>query len=173
MQIKAQVAGRGRIHEDGFPSKLSMQIKALVGAGDRILAVTLPFAVVGLAANIVWPSAFRMGFGTAGRNVGIVLLAIGVPLWLSSVVQILALVPKGKLITSGPFALMLHPLYTSVALLVIPGCGLLFDSWLGFAVGIVLYVCARRFAPSEERDLAAKFPRDYPAYRKRVILPWL
>jgi hypothetical protein len=28
-----------------------MQIKALVGAGDRIMALTLPFAVVGLIAN--------------------------------------------------------------------------------------------------------------------------
>jgi protein-S-isoprenylcysteine O-methyltransferase Ste14 len=152
---------------------MHMQVKALVGAGDRIGALTLPFAIVGLAANILWPSVFRMGFGAAGMILGIVFVAIGVPLWLTSAVQVLAFVPKGKLITGGPFALMLHPLYTSVALLVIPGCGLLFDTWLGFAVGIILYGSARLFAPSEERDLAARFPQDYPAYRKRVILPWL
>jgi protein-S-isoprenylcysteine O-methyltransferase Ste14 len=124
-------------------------------------------------ANILWPPAFRMGFGAAGRTVGIVCVVIGVPLWLTSVVQILVSVPKGKLITGGPFALMLHPLYTSVAILVIPGCALLCDSWLGFALGLILYLSARLFAPSEERDLAARFPLDYPAYRKRVILPWL
>src|SRR5262252_5729080 len=105
-------------------------IKTLVGAGDRIMGFLLPFAVVGLAANILWPSVFRMGFGTAGTIIGIVLVAIGVPIWITSAVQILLFVPRGELITSGPFALMLHPLYTSVALLVIPGCGLLFDSWL-------------------------------------------
>jgi protein-S-isoprenylcysteine O-methyltransferase Ste14 len=56
---------------------------------------------------------------------------------------------------------------------VIPGLGLLFGSWLGFAVGSVLYVSARLFAPWEERDLAARFPEDYREYRKRVLLPWL
>ena len=150
-----------------------MQLKALVGAGDRIVGLTLPLALAGLAANILWPSAFRIGFGAVGTIVGIVLVAAGVPIWLTSAVQILASVPRGKLITSGPFALVLHPLYTSVALLVIPGCGLLLDSWLGFAIGSVLYASARLFAPSEERDLAARFPEDYPAYRKRVLLPWL
>lgn len=68
---------------------------------------------------------------------------------------------------------MLHPLYTSVALLVIPGCGLVFDSWLGFAVGFVLYASTRRYARAEEQDLAARFGAEYAAYRRRVLLPWL
>jgi protein-S-isoprenylcysteine O-methyltransferase Ste14 len=150
-----------------------MQVRELVGAGDRIVLLTLPFVIVGVGANVLWPAAFRLGFGAAGTILGIVAAAIGVLLWLTSVVQILTFVPKGKLITRGPYALLLHPLYTSVALLVIPGVGLLLDTWLGFAVGVVLYGSARLFAPAEERDLAARFPQDYPAYRKRVILPWL
>jgi protein-S-isoprenylcysteine O-methyltransferase Ste14 len=104
---------------------------------------------------------------------GFLLLLIGVPLWLTSAFQILVSVPKGELITTGAFALMRHPLYTSVALLVIPGLGLVFGSWLGLTVGVVLYAWARLFARSEEQDLEARFPRDYPAYRKRVALPWL
>jgi protein-S-isoprenylcysteine O-methyltransferase Ste14 len=150
-----------------------MRLRALVGAGDRIAVLTLPCAAAGIAANILWTPVFRIGLGAAGRTVGIVCLVIGVPLWLTAVVQILVCVPRGKLITGGPFALMVHPLYTSVALLVLPGCGLLFDSWLGFAIGLILYVSVRIHAPSEERDLAARFQEDYPAYRKRVILPWL
>jgi protein-S-isoprenylcysteine O-methyltransferase Ste14 len=152
---------------------LGARIKVLVGAGDRIMLYTLPFAVVGVAANVLWPSSFHLGLGTAGLVTAAVLLALGVPLWLTSVVQILLFVPKGKLITRGPFAIMIHPLYTSVALLVIPACGLLFDSWLGFVLGLVLYVASRRFAPNEERELAERFPDEYPAYREGVLLPWL
>jgi len=100
-------------------------------------------------------------------------LALGIPLWFTSAVQILLLVPQGKLITRGPFAITLHPLYTSVAVLVTPGVGLLFDSWLGFALGLVLYIVSRRFARSEEGELAKRFPAEYPAYRRRVLLPWL
>lgn len=133
----------------------------------------LPFALAGTAANVHWPWLFHLGLGTTARALGGVLVVLGVPLWFISAVQILLLVPQGKLITRGPFALVIHPLYTSVALLVVPGVGLLFDSWLGFALGVVLYVESRRFAPSEERDLAQRFPKEYAAYRKRVLLPWL
>jgi len=150
-----------------------MKLKALVGAGDRIVALTLPFALVGLAANVKWPSAFRMGFGPAGEVAGVVLLALGVPLWLWAAAQIVVHASRGRLITKGPFALLLHPVYTSVALLVIPGCGLAWDSWIGFVIGGVLYVSSRIFAPTEERQLERDFPAEYPAYRSRVFLRWL
>lgn len=149
------------------------RIRDLVGEGHRIALLTLPFAAVGVAAAILWPSIFRMGFGAAETIAGAALLAVGVPLWLTAVVQILVRVPRGQLITSGPYALVLHPIYTSVALLVIPGCGLLLDSWLGFAIGAVLYAFSRRFARNEERELAARFPQEYRAYRERVLWPWL
>jgi protein-S-isoprenylcysteine O-methyltransferase Ste14 len=157
------------------PGRRSMKalVEELVGTGDRIMASTLPFAVAGIAANVLWPSVFRMGLGTAGTVAGVVLLALGVPIWLTAAAQLLVAVPKGALVTTGPFALVLHPVYTSVALLVIPGCGLVLDSWLGFALGAVLYVSQRLFEREEERELALRFPRDYPAYRRRVLLPWL
>jgi protein-S-isoprenylcysteine O-methyltransferase Ste14 len=150
-----------------------MKLKVLVGSGRSIMGLTLPFLVGGVAANLAWPAFFGLGAGTAGLAVGIALLVVGVPLWLSSVVLILVYVPKKRLITTGPYALVLHPLYTFVALLVIPGCGLLFDSWVGIAIGLVLYFSTRIFAPAEERLLEKYFPAEYPAYRAKVLLPWL
>jgi len=150
-----------------------MGIKALVGAGDRIVGLTLPFAVVGVIANILWPSVFAMRFGRGGIIAGTVLLVVGIPIWLISVVQVLAVAPKGRLITTGPYAVMLHPLYTSVALLVIPGCGLLLDTWLCFALGAVLYIFSRIYSPREEEKLSVAFGKEYAAYREKVFLPWL
>lgn len=150
-----------------------MQIKALVGAGDRIIGLTLPFAAVGIAANIIWPRVFALGPATGGLVAGIVLVAAGLPIWLVSIAQVLFAVPKGKLITTGSYALMLHPLYTSVALLVIPGCGLLLDTWVGFAIGAVLYFVSRVYSPREERELASHFGEEYAVYRRKVWLPWL
>lgn len=150
-----------------------MRLKELIGAGDRIIAATFPFAAVGIAANVVWPEVFRMGLGRAGWIAGIVLVALAVPAWLWAVVQILAYAPRGKLITSGPFALVMHPIYTFVALFVIPGVGLIIDTWIGFAVGGVLYLASRLFAPREEQQLAKAFPAEYASYRARVLLPWL
>ena len=150
-----------------------MKLKVLVGSGDRIMSLTLPFIVIGVAANILWPSVFALGFGLGGLIAGIVLLAIGVPAWLSGVALVLINVPKKKLITTGPFAVVLHPMYTAVALLVIPGIGLLVGSWVGAGIGVVLYVASRIFSPAEDELLQRVFPKEYPAYRKAVLIPWL
>jgi protein-S-isoprenylcysteine O-methyltransferase Ste14 len=150
-----------------------MKLKALVGAGGRVMGPTLPFIVVGVVANILRPGWFAMGSGTGGLIAGIVLLALGVPTWLTSVAQILYWVPRRTLITTGPFAVMFHPLYTSVALLVFPGLGLVLDTWLGPALGVILYVSSRISSPREEKMLATFFPAEYPKYRSRVLLPWL
>lgn len=150
-----------------------MNIKALVGAGHRVVGLALPFLAAGLAANLARPTWFALGAGSAGRLVAVGLLVPGVALWLGSVVQILVNVPRGRLITTGPYALVLHPLYTSVALLVLPGLGMLFDSWLGLPLGAILYGSSRLFSGQEERELAARFPQAWPEYRRRVLLPWL
>jgi len=42
------------------------------------MALTLPFAVVGLVANALWPSVFRLGLGSAGAILGVVCLTIDV-----------------------------------------------------------------------------------------------
>mgnify|MGYP001143691888 FL=1 len=86
---------------------------------------------------------------------------------------ILIKVPRGELITGGPYALVKHPLYTGVALLVLPWLGFLLDTWLGAAVGLVLYLASRRFACAEEEALAKTFGPAWDDYRKRVKLPWL
>lgn len=150
-----------------------MKPRNLVGAGHLVMAGMLPVAVAVIVANVVWPEVFRMGFGTPGLVAGVILLALGTPLWLWAVVQILVYVPKGRLITTGPYALVFHPIYTFVALLVIPGVGFVLDTWLCSAVGVVLYVSSRIFAPREERELARSFPSEYASYRERVLLPWL
>lgn len=150
-----------------------MKIKSLIGAGDQILAGTLPFALVGIILNIIYPETFRMNLGSVGIGLGSAFLLVGVPVWLTSVMQVLIHVPRGQLITTGPFAVMLHPLYTSVALLVIPGIGFILDTWAGLAIGAVLYAFSRRFSVKEERKLEEVFSSQYREYRAKVLLPWL
>ncbi len=150
-----------------------MNLRALVGAGDRIIGGTLPVALVGVAANVAWPAVFRMHLGPSGLILGGILLLVGVPIWLTSAIQVLVHVPKRHLITNGPFALVLHPLYTSVALLVLPGIGFVLDTWLGPALGAVLYGFSRIFAAREDAALEDAFGEQYRRYRARVLLPWL
>lgn len=149
-------------------------LQALVGSGDRIGAVMLPLLLVGLALQARYPSRFAVG-GPAKplRALSRAVLLPGVAIWAWSVALILTKVPRGELITSGPYRLVKHPLYSSVALLVLPSIGFLRNTWLGAAIGIVLYAASRRFAPAEEADLAQTFGAAWEDYRRTVKLPWL
>jgi len=86
---------------------------------------------------------------------------------------ILTKVPRGELITSGPYSLVKHPLYTGVALLVLPWIGFLFNTWLGALIGVVLYVGSRMFAGGEEAVLSETFGTAWDRYRRSVKIPWL
>jgi protein-S-isoprenylcysteine O-methyltransferase Ste14 len=151
-----------------------MRLKTLVGSGDKIMLLTLPFLVVGLTLNILFPSLFSVGGpSTALRVISIVILLPGVTIWIWSVVLLLTRIPKGELITYGPYSLVKHPLYAGVAFLVLPWLGFLFDTWLGVVIGIVLYVASRLFSPEEEKKLSEAFGITWDQYCHSVMIPWL
>jgi len=151
-----------------------MKIKVLVGSGDKIALFTLPFLVVGLATNIAYPAIFAVGGPhVALRVVALVALAAGIVIWAWSAFLILTHVPQGRLITTGPFAVVKHPLYTGVALLVLPAIGVLLDTWLGAAIGLVMYLGSRWFASAEESQMAALFGARWDRYISGVKVRWL
>ena len=151
-----------------------MKLKVLVGSGDRIGLLTLPFLIIGLILNILFPSAFHVGGPPiALKVISIILLIPGVTIWIWSVVLILTKVPKKELITNGPYSLVKHPLYTGVALLVLPWIGFLFNTWLGVLIGIIVYIGSRIFSPEEEEILSKTFGTAWDEYCNKVKIPWL
>jgi len=151
-----------------------MELKRLVGSGDRIGLFTLPFVIVGLVLNIIYPALFDVGGPPLALQViSIVALIAGIVIWIWSVILILTKVPRVELITSGPYFLVKHPLYTAVALLVLPWVGFLLNTWLGALIGIVLYMGSRIFAPREEASLSKTFGAKWDEYARTVRMPWL
>jgi protein-S-isoprenylcysteine O-methyltransferase Ste14 len=149
-------------------------LRALIGAGDRIILFVLPFLIAGLIVNMSFPSAFDVGGPPPVLfAVSAVVLLAGLAIYAWSVVLVLTHVPRGELITSGPYAVVKHPLYTAVALLVLPWLGFLVNTWLGAALGAVMYVGTRLFAPAEEATLAAAKGKDWTDYTRTVKIPWL
>lgn len=151
-----------------------MKLIALIGSGHKIGLLTLPFVIIGLVLNILFPALFRVGGPSiALKVVSIIILIPGITIWIWSVVLILTKVSRKELITSGPYALMKHPLYTGVALLVLPWIGFLFNTWLGVLVGIILYIGSRLFSPEEEKLLSKTFGASWDEYCQEVKMPWL
>jgi protein-S-isoprenylcysteine O-methyltransferase Ste14 len=151
-----------------------MKLKILVGSGDKIGLLTLPFLIVGLILNILFPSFFRVGGPSIIlRTISFIILILGITIWIWSVVLILIKVPRNELITNGPYSLVKHPLYAGVALLVLPWIGFLFNTWLGVLIGIILYVGSRIFSPEEEEMMSKTFGAAWDVYCHKVKIPWL
>ena len=151
-----------------------MYLKKLVGSGDKIGLFIMPLVVVGGLLNLANPTVFQVGGPPMWLSaLSIAVLVAGLAIWIWSVILILANVPSGRLITSGPYAWVKHPLYTAVALLVLPWVGFLLNTWLGAVVGVALYLGSRIFAPAEEADLSRTFGEAWQAYSRSVKLQWL
>jgi len=152
----------------------NMKLKILVGSGDKIGLLTLPFLIIGLILNILLPSFFSVGGPSIVLKViSVAILIPGITIWIWSVVLILIKVPKNELITNGPYSFVKHPLYTGVALFVLPWVGFLFNTWLGVLVGLMLYIGSRIFSPEEEDVLSKTFGATWDEYSNRVKIHWL
>lgn len=151
-----------------------MKIKNLTGSADKIGLLTIPFVIAGVLLNLLFPHFFRIGGPTPGlTRISVIILIPGIIVWIWTVVLILIKVPRQELITTGPFAIVKHPLYTGVALLVLPWIGILCNTWLGILIGMVLYIGSRLYSPEEEKKLAKSFGKAWDDYCKNVLIPWL
>ena len=151
-----------------------MKLKVLIGNGRKIGLIVFPFIVIGLGLNFFKPELFSVG-GPSNilRIISIVILIPGTINWIWSVYLIVTKIPKKELITTGPYALVKHPLYNGVALLVLPWFGFLFNSWLGVVIGGVIFIGSKLYAPEEEKMLAQIFIDKWIEYEKKVLIPWL
>lgn len=151
-----------------------MELKALVGSGEKIGLFMAPILIIGLVLNIIYPSLFSIGGPSRTlAAISIIVLVPGLVIWIWSVILIATKVPKKELITNGPFSLVKHPLYTGVPLLVLPWVGFLCDTWLGLLVGAALYVASRKYSPDEEKQLSETYGAAWDDYCNKVKIPWL
>ena len=139
-----------------------------------IIGLVLPFLVIGLTLNILFPSIFSVGgpLNTL-KIISIIFIIFGVITWIWSAALILTKVPQNKLITNGPFSLVKHPLYTGVALFVLPWVGFLCNTWLGVLIGIVMYIGSRIYSPREEELLSNNYGIEWDKYCRNVKIKWL
>jgi len=151
-----------------------MKLEALVGSGRKIGLFTLPFLIVGIPLNIIFPDFFMVN-DTSGLLfwISLLFLIIGFINWIWTVVLIVTKIPRKQLITTGSYALVKHPLYVGVALLILPWAGFMLNTWLGVVLGIVVYIGSRIFSPEEEQLLSKIFGLEWENYSKKVMLPWL
>jgi len=151
----------------------SSMLKLLTGSGDKIGPFVLPFIILGFLLNFLFPSLFTLPKSHLLNIFSLILLILGLIVCLWSQLLILIKVPKKQLITTGPYVLVKHPLYTGASFLVLPALGCILNNWLGLLFGIILYIATRMYRPEEEKRMNKEFGEEYEKYSKGVLLPWL
>ena len=175
------------LHKERVNEGITMKmLKLLIGSGDKIGPFFLPFVILGCIVSFLFLSLFTLSFYSLFllslftlpksdplKIFGLTLLILGLIVCIWSQILILIKVPKIQSITEGPYALVKHPLYTGVSLLVLPGLGFLLCNWLGLVFGLILYIATRMYRPEEEKRMKKEFGENYEKYAKGVLLPWL
>jgi protein-S-isoprenylcysteine O-methyltransferase Ste14 len=74
---------------------------------------------------------------------------------------------KHKLVTSGPYRWIRHPLYTFATSLFV-AFGMMADNWFIALLGVLAFIVMAIRTPKEEANLIAKFSDEYRAYMKQT-----
>jgi protein-S-isoprenylcysteine O-methyltransferase Ste14 len=125
-------------------------------------------------ANPQWMAWSKIGLPEWVRWLGIgigVLCTIAV-YWLfssigSGITPTSATRRQHKLVTSGPYRWVRHPLYTIGSSMFV-AFGMMADNWFIAALGILAFILMAMRTPQEEAHLIEKFGDEYREYMKRT-----
>jgi protein-S-isoprenylcysteine O-methyltransferase Ste14 len=119
----------------------------------------------GVQAAFVYPAAWVAG-------VVLIVAGYAATLWCYAAMGAawrIGIDQKGtsKLVQSGPYRLIRHPIYGFQMTMLI-GAALLLPTWISLAILVIHYVCASIKAVDEERHLTGVFGEEYRDYMKRT-----
>jgi hydroxyacylglutathione hydrolase len=140
------------------------------GIGLRFTLFSSLYFVLVLVIHYVWyPTFVIRGVPYAVLAVaGVILIAIGVPIWIAAARSVDRAFEEGILMTQGVYALCRHPIYGNAIFFTIPGVLLFFRSWLLLSVPLVMYALLKVLIREEENYLRQTFGEAYLAYEKEV-----
>jgi protein-S-isoprenylcysteine O-methyltransferase Ste14 len=139
------------------------------------------FMLTFVVATLIWLIAIRLDRRGQASDVPLVLQALGLAMYLLSTAFIMWVFRENsfaapvvkvqaerhhRVISSGPYAFVRHPMYSGIVLFFV-GVPLLLGSWWGVAIAPVFAVLFAIRARIEERALVEGLP-DYADYAARV-----
>jgi protein-S-isoprenylcysteine O-methyltransferase Ste14 len=124
--------------------------------------------------NPSWMAWSKIGLPEWARWLGVglgILCVLGI-YWLfssigSGITATSATRREHRLVTSGPYRWVRHPLYTVGSSLFL-SFGLMADNWFIALLGVLAFIAVAIRTPKEEANLIAKFGDDYLEYMKRT-----
>ena len=135
---------------------------SIVGQGGKIILFMLPSLIAAILVHTYLPHIAALPESIRFiKPVGYLLLPLGLILWGSAVIQLMAGFSKGKLVTTGAYGIVRNPIYSSVTFFILPAVALLTLTWVYFVPSVFLYVGVMIFIGEEEKQLTKAFGKEY------------
>jgi protein-S-isoprenylcysteine O-methyltransferase Ste14 len=140
----------------------------------RLGGLALWFSCLAYLINPAWMTWSKVGAPEPVRwlGAGVGALCIGLVYWLfssigSGISPTVATRTEHRLVTSGPYRWVRHPLYTAGTLLFL-AFAMMADSWFIAALGVLAFILLAARVPNEEAHLIEKFGDEYHHYIERT-----
>jgi protein-S-isoprenylcysteine O-methyltransferase Ste14 len=146
----------------------------IFGIGLKLGSVIAAYVVLAsLGSHYRWPGLTMNWLPRAwAYAAGGAMILAALPVYALSLWTIHRAFSAGRLVSTGIYGIVRHPIYAAHIFLLTPGLALLFRSWLCLTAPPVIYAAFRFFIRHEELWLEATFGDDYRRYRKRVPAVW-
>lgn len=139
------------------------------GVGPSTFVPSGMYAAAAWLATWMWPEVCRIDIlPELAATAGLVLIGAGLLTWSVSVISVMKFYNEDRLVTSGLFAVVRHPVYAAWIVLIFPGLALMLHSWPVFIAPVLAYVIFRRLIRQEDDYLERRFGKEYLAWRSRV-----
>ena len=146
------------------------------GVGPSILMTALCYIVVASTVTHHWPDVclIRVVPHRVFQVVGVLLLAIGVPLLVVALIALNRNYDRDQLATGGIYGIVRNPIYSAWVVFLIPGLVFLSPSWPLLLTPLVTYIAFKATIAREEAYLEERFGDTYRIYRSEVreLLPF-
>lgn len=140
------------------------------GVGPNIATAVLTYAAIAAGATYAWPEACVLSAVPTAVSVAVaaVLLVLGVSCLAAAATSVMKAYQYDRLVTSGIFSVVRHPVYAAWIVWILPALALLSRSWPLFLAPLVAYAVFRLRIHCEDEYLEQRFGQAYRDYRARV-----
>ena len=140
------------------------------GAGPKWAVPTVLYFAVAVTVHFIRYPQFvirQLAWGTCVAIAAFQVLS-GVAAYIGALLPLRKALKEKRLLTSGLYSVVRHPLYASSILLILPGVALLLRSWLLLPMPAVAYVAAHAYIAAEEAQLRGRFGKAFDRYQSRT-----
>ena len=141
----------------------------LLGVGLKFALISVGYTFIIINLHFMWTPHLSFPIPRLLTLIlGVFLLIIGTPIYLTAGLTIHKYFHGGKLATTGIYAYFRHPIYGAWIVFIMPGIVLLLNSLIGLSIPIFMYVLFKILIVKEDKYLEERFGEEFVDYKNRV-----